>query len=110
MSLLRSSHRLLSSHRRVTALVGLVLVLGVVALNAHAALPDHHGHDGDATVCIAALSIAVLATLAWGAKRADAPAARPMRVPIVWCEHSVSADSPAPSARAGPSGRVVLRR
>jgi hypothetical protein len=107
---LRKSHRLLSRHRRVTALAGLMLVFGVVALNAHAALPEHHGHDGDASVCIAALSIAVMATLAWGAKRADAPTARPMHVPIVWCAYPVSADSPAPSARAGPSGRVVLRR
>ena len=101
---------MLYHHRRVTALAGLMLVLGVVALNAHAALPDHHGNDGDATVCIAALSIAVLATLAWGAKRADAPTARPMHAPIVRCEHPLSADSPAPSARAGPPGRVVLRR
>jgi hypothetical protein len=53
-------NRLLRRRRRYTALVGVVLVLGVVALDAHAALPDHHHVRGEATLCVAALAVATL--------------------------------------------------
>ena len=102
--------RFLSRHRRATALVGIVLVLGVAALNAHAALPEHHDHDGVGTMCVAALSIAVLAALGWRAERAAAttPCVRlaGQRRPVF----SLARDTPRPRARAGPPGVLPLRR
>jgi hypothetical protein len=101
---------LVRRHRRVTALVGVILVLGVVALNAHAALPEHHHGHGERTLCLAAMSIAVLAAFGLcardrrtrlGRRLSNSPVARS------WPAWTVS--SPLAAARAGPPGPLVLR-
>jgi hypothetical protein len=106
---LRSIDRLVSRHRRLTALAGLMIVLGVAALNVHAALPEHHGGQGDASVCEAALSIAVLAVLGWRARRAGPTVTRPFFVPILQVAGRMSTECPPAAARAGPPGPSVLR-
>jgi hypothetical protein len=103
--------RFLRRHRRATALVGTLIVLGVAGLNAHDALPEHHDHRGVATMCIAALSIATLAAFAWGARRGSMNLTPPLRSPrstTPLC--GFDRDVVTIVARAGPPGPVVLRR
>lgn len=110
MSALRNANRFVSRHRRFTALLGVLVVLGVAALNVHAALPEHHGGDGDATMCIASLSIAVLASVGWASKRlVDPPSAPIFRSLLLPCEGLLRAERPLPRARAGPLRAAVLR-
>lgn len=101
--------------RRVTIPVGMLLVAGVVALNAHAALPDHHDHPGESPICIASLSIAVAVAGAWFLRRKPcllaarlAPLSTLLSLPL----HSVRVTSrPLAAARAGPLlASTVLRR
>jgi len=103
---LRNTHRL-SRHRHTTALLVLTLVLGVLAPDASAGAIHHREHRGEARVRVTAQSIAPLARRA---KRSAAPAARPVNFQIIWRDRPVSAGSPVLGARAGPAGRVVLRR
>jgi hypothetical protein len=110
MPRLASIDRLLLRHRRATAVAGVVLILGVVALNAHAALPAHHDRHGDATICIAGLSIAVLAALGWRRRPVAGPARRIDFAPRTLVRCRFLAEPPLALARAGPPGPVVLRR
>jgi len=87
-----------------------ILVLGVVALNAHEALPEHHHHDGETTVCVAALSIAVLAAFGWRPKRPSAPGARVACTLLPWVARRPSTPPVWGNARAGPARPAVLRR
>jgi hypothetical protein len=108
---LRTINRFLFRHRRATALVGVLMVLGIVALNAHEALPEHHNDHGEgATMCVAALSIAVLAVLGWRAKRGHGPVARLPRTSLVRIIGGVPVEPPETAARAGPMWTAVLRR
>ena len=110
MSRLRNANRFVSRHRRFTALLGVLVVLGVAALNVHAALPEHHGGDGDATMCMATLSIAVLAAVGWARRRLVESPSAPIFTPLFLpCEGLLRADRPLPLARAGPPGAAVLR-
>ncbi|HEY4429365.1 MAG TPA: hypothetical protein VGN08_14280 [Solirubrobacteraceae bacterium] len=113
MPQLRTIQRLMTRHRRGTALIGVLVVLGVAALNAHAALPEHHDadhHDG-ATMCLATMSIAVLAALGWRPKRANDPmAACLVRTPLFRITGRPSVAPPRHAARAGPPWTAVLRR
>jgi hypothetical protein len=102
-------NRVVSRHRRITALVGVIVVLGVVALNAHAALPEHHDEHGKVTVCIAALSIAVLAALGCHTKRSVGLRMRLTCTPLLRVMSGFAVDAPCALARAGPSGLAVLR-
>jgi hypothetical protein len=101
-------HRLLRRHRRLSALLGIVVVLGVAALNVHAALPEHHDEHGVATVCVAALSLAVISAVAWNAKRSSVVSVRRF-TSILRIPRRLVADGPRPAARAGPPGAAVLR-
>jgi hypothetical protein len=102
-------NRLLSCHRRTTALVGVVIVLGVGALGAHAALPEHHHEHGAVTVCIAALAIAGLVALGWCKRSTPSPATRLGGALLMQAAGGRVTDSPRTSARAGPPGLAVLR-
>jgi hypothetical protein len=104
-----SINRVVSRHRRATALVGVMVVLGVAALNAHAALPEHHHVHGVMTLCVASLSIAVLAALGLKTKRSAGPTIRLGRTAVVQIPDGPEAESVSAMARAGPSGPVVLR-
>jgi hypothetical protein len=104
-----SIERFLSRHRRATALVGVLLVLGTAALNTHEALPEHHHQVGEATVCIAALSIAVLAALGWGTRRSTGAVTCRIGMAVVRLERGHVTAIPAAIARAGPPGPAVLR-
>jgi hypothetical protein len=106
----RSIDRFLSSHRRPTALVGVILVLGVVVLNAHEALPEHHHDHGESTMCVAALSIAVLAAFGWRPKRAAVAGAPMACVVLPRVPSRPSAPRIWGHARAGPRVPAVLRR
>jgi len=104
-------NRIFSRHRRATALAGVIVVLGVVALDAHAALPEHHDQPGHATVCIAELAIATLAALGWCRKR---PMVGPPTriVGLLLRPRGAEGDAygtTTPSARAGPPALAVLR-
>jgi hypothetical protein len=106
----RSVNRFLTRHRRTTALLGAVIVLGVVGLNAHAALPEHHDEPGHVTMCAAALSIAILAAVALVTKCLPAPrkALRLVQRPRV--KSRIAVRTASSNARAGPAVPVVLRR
>jgi hypothetical protein len=107
---MRSIDRLIGRHRRGFALLGMIVVLGVAALNVHEALPEHHEAHGSATMCVAAMSIAVLAAFAWRTRRSPAPMPGIVLAPRVQMPSLVAVGCPLPAARAGPPGPVVLRR
>jgi hypothetical protein len=85
-------------------------VLGVVVLDAHAALPEHHHVGGTETLCFASLAVATLAVAAWAlgsikrAKRHVLGRPRPRSFPFVLFRPLGAI------ARAGPAPPVVLRR
>ena len=107
---LRSIDRFLSRYRRTTALVGVLLVLGVAALNAHEALPEHHHRHGETTMCIAALSIAVVAALGCQTKRSVGPTTRlDGGTDIRRIVSRLAVQGPSAVARAGPPAPAVLR-
>ncbi len=106
----RSVNRFLLRHRRITALLGTILVLGVVGLNAHASLPEHHDTPGHATMCIAALSIAVLAAVGLAARCLSAPATALRPACIAAVKDRIGLDVTCSNARAGPAAPLVLRR
>jgi hypothetical protein len=105
-------HSFLARHRRVTALAALVAMLGVLALQVHAALPEHHYHGEKMTACIAALVEAAVIVVALS-KRRRAPTPLPGWIGAV--VPLVAAGPPAiPAARrvrtrAGPLEDSVLR-
>jgi hypothetical protein len=105
--------RMMRHHRRLWVAAGIALALGVVALNAHAALPEHHHHHGEETMCAASLSIAVAAgalAFAWrGPARVRTP--RPMRRRELSRGAEGCAKVVLPRARAGPVPTLqALRR
>jgi hypothetical protein len=97
-------------HRRVTALLGTIIVLGVVGLNAHAALPEHHDTPGHVTMCVGALSIAILAAAGLMARCLLAPATAMRRIRLPRVEGRIAADTTSSNARAGPAVPFVIRR
>jgi hypothetical protein len=114
MPRLRSIDRALRRHRLLAAGAGILIALGAVALNAHAALPEHHHHHGEETICVAALSIAVATGALWLARREPGPAGVPLRAgaPRRIELRGVTREAPrGPRSRAGPAlGLTVLRR
>ncbi len=106
----RRVNRFVMGHRRATALAGTIIVLGVVALNAHAALPEHHDTPGHVTMCAGALSIAILAAVALITRSLLAPTPNLRRVCLPRVEGRIAADPTSSNARAGPAVRFVLRR
>jgi hypothetical protein len=107
---LRSIDRFLSRHRRTTAAVGVLIVLGVAALNTHEALPEHHHQHGEATMCLASLSIAVLATMGLlQAKHVATPTTRLGETAVRRSEIRLAVATPSAAARAGPCAPTVLR-
>jgi hypothetical protein len=107
--LLADINHFVSRHRRITALAGVIVVFGVAALNAHAALPEHHDDHGKATMCIAALSIAVLAAVGFCTKRSFGLRVRVGWTPLLRALSSVTVDVSRVRARAGPPAPTVLR-
>ncbi len=103
-------NRIVTRHRRATALLGTIIVLGVVALNAHAALPEHHDAPGHVTMCAGALSIAILAAAGLMARCLLAPPAELRRAFLPRIEGRIAADTASSNARAGPAVPFVLRR
>lgn len=93
----------------MTALIGVVVVLGVVGLNAHALLPEHH--YATETICVCALSIATLVGLGWGLVRSLGALFPLRRTRAIRVKARVAPPGAlAGIARAGPLGSVVLRR
>jgi hypothetical protein len=107
---MRSIDRLIARNRRGFAVLGTMVVLGAGALNVHAVLPEHHEGHGSATVCFAAMSIAVLAAFAWRPRRLPRPVVRGVFALIVNTPPAPAIANPRPAARAGPSRPAVLRR
>jgi UDP-N-acetylmuramyl pentapeptide synthase len=101
--------RLIARRRRLTAILGVMVVLGVAALNVHAAMPEHHDKNGVATVCVAALSIAVIAAFAWTTKRSCGVISVRRFATVLRAPGRLLADVPRPATRAGPPGPAVLR-
>jgi hypothetical protein len=97
-------------HRRATALLGTIIVFGVVALNAHAALPEHHDTPGHVTMCAGALSIGILVAVGLMARCSPAPTTKLRRVRLLGVEGRIAADTTSSNARAGPAVRFILRR
>lgn len=106
----RRLNRMMVRHRRATALIGAVVALGIAGLSVHAALPEHHGHDGSATICIAALAIATLAVIRLRKKWCLLGFGLVLEIPRM--RGLLHADPVVPflAARAGPHGPFVLRR
>jgi hypothetical protein len=107
---LRGPSQILHRHRRATALAGILIVLGVVALNAHAALPEHHEQRGVATICIASLSIAVLAAALTGTVQRGLHVVRLPRLVLLPRPRSLPRPPVRPAARAGPPFAICPRR
>ncbi|MCW3069520.1 MAG: hypothetical protein JWL67_2145 [Solirubrobacterales bacterium] len=99
----------LGRHRRAAALAGVTLVLGVAALNVHEALPEHHELHGDATMCVAALSIAVLAAVGLRPKSEASRTPGTRLAPIVLSRGRPHPRTCSAPARAGPLRQAVLR-
>jgi hypothetical protein len=91
-------------------LLGTIIVLGVVGLNAHAALPEHHDTPGHVTMCSAALSIAILAAIGLMARCLLAPRTRRRRIYLPAIKIRIALESGSSNARAGPPVPLVLRR
>jgi hypothetical protein len=110
----RTIDRALRRHRMLACGTGIAIVLGVMVLNAHAALPEHHHHHGEETLCAAALSIAVATGALWLARRDPDRTllARPARLPGPILAYGVPPCGRAlPRSRAGPAQLPqVLRR
>jgi hypothetical protein len=107
---LRAINRAFRRHRRVVALLGAIVMLGVIALNAHAALPAHH--DGTEEICLCASSIAVAIAFGWCSARPFSAAVvvlRPGRLELTESK-TVACGRVSGIARAGPARQVVLRR
>jgi hypothetical protein len=103
-------NRAVSRHRRMTAIAGTLVILGVVALDAHAALPEHHDKPGDATVCIAELAIATLAAFSLFKRQpASNTPAHTGGAALPRATKRFTSDTPKDRSRAGPSGLAVLR-
>lgn len=85
-------------------------MLGVVMLDAHAALPEHHHVNGTETICVASLAVATLAMAAWALGSIKRTKHRRRVQPQVRWPCHVSLAVPGPCARAGPAPPVVLRR
>jgi hypothetical protein len=110
MLALRDIHRALTRHRRVTAVVGVMLLLGVAALSTHAAVPDHH--DAGEEICLCALAIGTLCAVGLGLGRSFAGRTIPCRLmPVLRAPRQIVADVRVGGlARAGPPVLLVLRR
>lgn len=108
MTRLTGTRRILRRHRLLFGLAGVLLVLGVAALNTHASLPDDHEAGG---ICLCALSLAILGGVGLAVR---GPMLRPrvllrlapMRAPA----RSWTDECPPGNARAGPFPSLVLRR
>jgi hypothetical protein len=107
---LRDINRVLRRHRRVTALVGVMLLLGVAALSTHAAMPDHH--DPGEEICLCALALATLCAAGLGLGRSSVSRLIPCRLmPVLRAPRQIVADVRVGGwARAGPPVLLVLRR
>lgn len=103
-------NRALTRYRRTAVLVGALVFPGVVALDAHAALPEHHHARGEVTICIAALAIASLAPLGWRRQPTPRPTTRTLAAALPQTARAPVVGAQRISARAGPSGLAVLRR
>lgn len=91
-------------------MVGTVLLLGVVALNAHAAALTEQQHEhGTDTICVAAQALATLAVSGVTAKCSASTAGwwRQVCIPNVIGAMAVPARTCA--ARAGPFSQFALR-
>jgi hypothetical protein len=110
MLALRDIDRALTRHRRATALVGVLLLLGVAALSTHAALPEHH--DAGEEICLCAFAIATLCAVGFGLGRSSVSRAIPCRrMPVLRAPLQIAAAVRVGGmARAGPPVSVVLRR
>jgi nitrate/nitrite transporter NarK len=110
MLALRDVNRVLTRNRRVTALVGVMLLLGVAALSTHAALPEHH--ETGEEICLCAFALATLCAVGLGLGRSFVGRLIPcrrmqvLRAPL----QIAAAVRVGGMARAGPPVLLVLRR
>jgi hypothetical protein len=97
--------------RRLIAVLGAMLVLGVVLLDAHADLPEHHHEHGTETVCVASLALATIAVAAWSLSLRSGRAQLLPPIPRFRLPRSTEHRPRMRfAARAGPSPPLVLRR
>jgi hypothetical protein len=110
MPALRDINRGLTRHRRVTALAGVMLLLGVAALSTHAALPEHH--EPGEEICLCAFALATLCAVGMGLGRSSVSRLIPCRrMPVLRAPLQIAtAVRVGGMARAGPPVSLVLRR
>ena len=106
---LRDLNGFLRRHRHAAAVLGTLIVLGVGALDVHAALPEHHDHHGVATVCIAALAIATLMAFGWRVPRRSRPSSSRCLVRLPRVESRIATAPALVMSRAGPAGCFPIR-
>jgi hypothetical protein len=114
VSIHRRTHRLVSHHRRVAVLVGVILVFGVSVLNVHAALcDDDHQVGGNVTVDLCLFAFAIVGgsvALGWRAAcRTKRPAFALLAMPVLPDSGGWVAATRMASVRAGPASPAVLR-
>jgi hypothetical protein len=104
-------NRAVSRRRRWVALLGAMIVLGVVALDVHGAMCDCcHDDHGKAALCMAAEAIATLAALGWCRRRAPCATTRVGRTLPHLTERLFATERTTRArARAGPVELAVLR-
>ena len=95
--------------RRLMALAGIALMVVVLGLDAHAALPEHHHTDGHETVCVASMAVATLT--AFGCCVKAPPLQKASRRPRIRIRSKGRVVAPVIPilSRAGPCRSVVLR-
>jgi hypothetical protein len=96
--------------RRLLAATGIVLTLGVVVLDAHAALPEHHHAHGTETICVSSLAIAALFGVAALLRRRDFSVPWFARPGVRRMPRRPFFPTPSVTTRAGPPRLAVLRR
>src|SRR5271165_5975210 len=109
----RRAHRLVSRHRRVAVLIGVMLVIGLSALNVHAALcDDDHQVGGNVTVDLCLFAFAVVGgSVALGCRaacRTNRTAFALLAMPVLADSGGWVAAMRMASVRAGPASPAVL--
>lgn len=102
-------NRVVRRHRRLVALLSVLVVLGVAAVGVHAALCRCDDAACTACLCATASAFATLAGIGWSKGAAPFARTRTIAVRILAAPTWLVISPPRNSARAGPVQLAVLR-
>jgi hypothetical protein len=102
-------NRVVARHRRLVALLIVLVVCGVTALSAHASLCGCDDAACAACLCVTTGAIAAVAGVGWSQGREPRVGASMIRVRLLPAPAQMVTSAPRSSARAGPGALAVLR-